>query len=71
MAKQDNDQPTGVRGPGGPPPIPVLLRQRPAEPARAGSDLSGRLVVFREGETVRGLVMRLAVRLAARVPRAG
>jgi hypothetical protein len=29
------------------------------------------LVLFREGETVRGLVMRLAVRLAARVPRAG
>ena len=30
MAKQDNDQPTGVRGPGGPPPIPSKPSGKPA-----------------------------------------
>ena len=35
MAKQDNDQPTGVRGPGGPPPIPAKGSPKPAP--RSGS----------------------------------
>ncbi|NQW73121.1 MAG: hypothetical protein HQ453_10355 [Actinobacteria bacterium] len=35
MAKQGNDQPSGVRGPGGPPPIPPKGTAKPA--ARGGS----------------------------------
>ena len=35
MAKQDNDQPTGVRGPGGPPPIPAKGSAKPSP--RGGS----------------------------------
>ena len=42
MAKQGNDQPSGVRGPGGPPPIPPKGTAKPAARGASSGKPSGK-----------------------------